>query len=58
MLAMPENTVVHKLTHQHLLAKFFYIEIDVVLKNAKTSAEIKKLPFPKVLENFIEKIGL
>jgi A/G-specific adenine glycosylase len=58
IIEMPEHQVVHKLTHQHLLVKFFIVETNQVLKDAKTPNEIKKLAFPKVLENFIEKIGL
>jgi len=50
--------VLHKLTHQHLNIKFYRIETDEILKNSYTFSELKQLPVPIVLHNFIEKIGI
>lgn len=49
--------VVHKLSHQHLNIKFYFLEIKGVLKeNSYTYKEMKQLPVPIVLHNFMEKI--
>ena len=50
--------VLHKLTHQHLNIKFYRIETEEILENSYTFSELKQLPVPIVLHNFIEKIGI
>lgn len=50
--------VLHKLSHQHLNIKFYRIETEETLKNSYTFSEVKQLPVPIVLHNFIEKIGI
>ena len=50
--------VLHKLSHQHLNIKFYRIETEETLKNSYTFSELKQLPVPIVLHNFIEKIGI
>ena len=50
--------VVHKLSHQHLNIKFYRIETEKILMNGYTFSELKQLPVPIVLHNFIEKIGI
>jgi A/G-specific adenine glycosylase len=48
--------VLHKLSHQHLNIKFYAIEIEEICKKAYNFEEVKQLPVPIVLHNFIEKI--
>ncbi len=48
--------VVHKLSHQHLNIKFYTIEIKDTINKGYTFTEVKQLPVPIVLHNFIEKI--
>ena len=48
--------VLHKLSHQHLNIKFYTIEIKESINNGYTFEEMKQLPVPIVLHNFIEKI--
>jgi A/G-specific adenine glycosylase len=50
--------VLHKLSHQHLYIKFYRVETEETLKNSYTFSEVKQLPVPIVLHNFIEKIGI
>jgi A/G-specific adenine glycosylase len=50
--------VLHKLSHQHLNIKFYRVEIKETLNNSYTFTELKQLPVPVVLHNFIEKIGI
>jgi A/G-specific adenine glycosylase len=50
--------VLHKLSHQHLKIKFFEIEIGTSIENSYSLEEMKQLPVPIVLHNFIEKIAL
>jgi A/G-specific adenine glycosylase len=50
--------VLHKLSHQHLNIKFYRVETEETLKNSYTFSEVKQLPVPIVLHNFIEKIGI
>lgn len=48
--------VLHKLSHQHLNIKFYTIEIEDAINKGYTFEELKQLPVPIVLHNFIEKI--
>lgn len=49
--------VVHKLSHQHLNIKFYSLETkDSIVENSYSSLEVKQLPVPIVLHNFMEKI--
>jgi A/G-specific adenine glycosylase len=50
--------VLHKLSHQHLNIKFYTIEIENNLNKGFTFEEVKQLPVPIVLHNFIEKIAI
>lgn len=50
----PES-IVHKLSHQHLHIKFWKVKVDGTVKNAINSETLKTFPFPIVIHNFIEK---
>ena len=50
--------VIHKLSHQHLNIKFYIIEIEDAINKGYTFEEVKQLPVPIVLHNFIEKIAI
>jgi A/G-specific adenine glycosylase len=50
--------VLHKLSHQHLNIKFYSIEIENSIDKSYTFQEVKQLPVPIVLHNFIEKIAI
>ncbi|WP_291116771.1 A/G-specific adenine glycosylase [Flavobacterium sp. UBA6135] len=47
--------VLHKLSHQHITIRFWRVEIEGELENGLSFDTIKKLPFPIVIYNFIEK---
>nr|WP_294776484.1 A/G-specific adenine glycosylase [uncultured Flavobacterium sp.] len=49
------ETTVHKLTHQHLNINFWKIEVKGVIENGMDWKSVKKMPFPIVIYNFIEK---
>lgn len=50
--------VLHKLSHQHLNIKFYSITIVDAIDKSYTFEEVKQLPVPIVLHNFIEKIAI
>ena len=50
--------VLHKLSHQHLKIKFYTIEVKENLLAGYSFKEVKQLPVPIVLHNFIEKIAI
>lgn len=50
---LESETVVHKLSHQHLYIRFWKIELNQVLDHGITYTELLKLPVPIVLHNFI-----
>lgn len=50
-----EKEIVHKLSHQHLHTKFWIIEIEGILKNGINNSEIKNLPVPALIRDFISK---
>ncbi len=47
------DVVIHKLSHQHLVTKFWIIEIDEILKNAVPVVELEKYPVPVLISTFI-----
>lgn len=49
------ESIVHKLSHQHLHIKFWKIQLVGKLENGMDWKSAKKMPFPVVIYNFIEK---
>lgn len=49
------ETMVHKLSHQHLNINFWKIEVKGEIENGIDWESAKKMPFPIVIYNFIEK---
>ncbi|AIN74552.1 A/G-specific adenine glycosylase [Flavobacterium psychrophilum] len=54
ILLMETETIIHKLTHQHLHVKFWKIRRNTILENGLDFENLNKFPFPIVLHNFIE----
>lgn len=57
----PENvtllvdTLIHKLSHQHLHIRFWEVTTNTVVEGAMQRDAIKQYPFPVVVHNFIDK---
>ena len=49
------ESIVHKLSHQHLYIKFWKIKLKGVVKDGVDAVSMKTFPFPIVIHNFIEK---
>lgn len=49
------ESLIHKLTHQHLYIKFWKVNVAGKLQNAINYPTLVSLPFPIVIFNFIEK---
>lgn len=49
-----DKEIIHKLSHQHLHIRFFEIKYSEIITNAIPLDELKKLPVPIVIHNFIE----
>jgi A/G-specific adenine glycosylase len=47
--------IIHKLTHQHLHIKFWKVRVRGSVNGAISTDDMRDLPFPVVLFNFIEK---
>lgn len=52
---LPEHNVVHKLSHQKLDIQFIKVEFSTIIKESISIVDLKKLPFPIVIHNFIER---
>lgn len=52
---LPEFEVVHKLSHQKLHIQFIKVEISTLLEESISIIGLRKLPFPIVIHNFIER---
>jgi A/G-specific adenine glycosylase len=48
-------TIIHKLSHQHLHIQFWKIRVNGKLTNGIDWESVKRMPFPIVIFNFIEK---
>jgi len=55
IIPFEENSITHKLSHQNLIIRFWNVSVSGILENGIHPDEAKKLPFPIVLFNFIEK---
>jgi A/G-specific adenine glycosylase len=53
VVALHNDIILHKLSHQHLNIRFFEVQFDSKLPDSKALTEIEKLPFPIVIHNFI-----
>jgi len=49
------ESIVHKLSHQHLAIKFWKVKVEGKLLNGIDCKSASKFPFPIVIYNFIEK---
>jgi len=50
----PES-IIHKLSHQHLHIKFWKVKVEGTIANGINASSLKTFPFPIVIHNFIEK---
>lgn len=50
-----EKSVLHILSHQRLKIRFWGIKVEGILREGISKEAVKKLPFPIVIFNFIEK---
>jgi A/G-specific adenine glycosylase len=50
-----EESIIHKLSHQHLYIKFWKVSLKGVVENGINNEDLKTFPFPIVIHNFIEK---
>ncbi|MEZ4838375.1 A/G-specific adenine glycosylase [Flavobacterium sp.] len=50
-----EKSVLHILSHQRLKIRFWEIKVEGILREGISKEAVKKLPFPIVIFNFIEK---
>ncbi len=53
-----EKDIIHKLSHQHLYAKFWIIEIDKIVGETIPISEIKRYPTSILISNFIDEFNL
>lgn len=54
LLEYNEESIVHKLSHQHLHIKFWKVTVKGRIKNGINLEVLKTFPFPIVIHNFIE----
>lgn len=52
VLYNPEN-IIHKLSHQHLYARFWIVHTSAEIKGGIAVADIKKYPVPILIANFV-----
>jgi A/G-specific adenine glycosylase len=55
LLEYNEESIIHKLSHQHLHIKFWKASIKGAIENGIDIEAVKAFPFPIVIHNFIEK---
>jgi A/G-specific adenine glycosylase len=49
------ESIIHKLSHQHLYIKFWKVRVKGAIENGINAIDLKTFPFPIVIHNFIEK---
>lgn len=53
-----DKDIVHKLSHQHIFAKFWIVETDSLLKQGVETYKLLDYPVPVLIQDFIEEYGL
>lgn len=53
IFVLNQEIIRHKLSHQNLFIRFYQLNFDVKLQDARSLSEIQKLPFPIVIHNFM-----
>ena len=48
-----ESPIIHKLSHQHLRARFWIVEVSEIKDNGIPVSSVKDFPVPVLIENFI-----
>ena len=54
LLEYNEESIIHKLSHQHLHIKFWKASVKGKLEKGINLETLKTFPFPIVIHNFIE----
>lgn len=49
-----KDTIIHKLSHQHLYTRFWIVDVDSEIEGAISTATIEEFPVPILIGNFIE----
>jgi A/G-specific adenine glycosylase len=49
------SKIMHKLSHQNLTLRFYIVNLNTKIENGIQIDDLKKLPFPIAIHNFIEK---
>ena len=57
MVLYNEDSIVHKLSHQHLYTKFWIVQVDRTSKNGILTSEIQHYAVPILIGNFIERFN-
>jgi len=52
---LPTFDIIHKLSHQTLHIKFIKVQVITKLEKGISISDLKKLPFPIVIHNFMER---
>ena len=52
---MNSDSIIHKLSHQHLYIKFWKVHLKGTVENGISAKVLRTFPFPIVIHNFIEK---
>jgi A/G-specific adenine glycosylase len=52
---LPSESILHKLSHQNLHIQFYKVKVGTILSNGIALNELKKLAFPIVIHNFIQR---
>ncbi|OAB80018.1 A/G-specific adenine glycosylase [Cochleicola gelatinilyticus] len=52
-----EDSVIHKLSHQHLYTRFWIVSVSEVKKNRVPISEIRDYPVPVLIQNFISEFS-
>jgi A/G-specific adenine glycosylase len=54
LLEYNEESIIHKLSHQHLYIKFWKVTVKGIIENGINLETLKSFPFPIVIHNFVE----
>ncbi|WBL22651.1 A/G-specific adenine glycosylase [Zunongwangia sp. HRR-M8] len=53
-----DQAIVHKLSHQHIFARFWFVEAENLLEDGISTEKVKEYPVPVLIQNFLNEIDI
>jgi len=53
-----DQPIIHKLSHQHIYARFWLVDVQKLPKGGISAEKVKEYPVPVLIQNFLNEIDI